>query len=250
VKKNEQENRKNAEDQYWISLTTLSEAPRIFYIDNFLTEEECDLIISLAKEKLVRSKVGGTYEASAESDVRTSRQAWIDVDSLKLPKLSAIRSRVEALTRVPSFLAEFMQVVSYDVGQFYLFHTDVSRREAHTDNPYYQGGGNRLVTVLFYMNHVEPGCGGETVFPAAFQPTSYPDPCCDASACPNALRVSPKKGAAIMWYNLEEEDQYEGKNLDVRTIHAGCPVKCGHKFAANYWVRNKRVDGKLYSHIW
>jgi len=230
-----------------VTMTTLSISPRVFYIEEFLTDEECKLIIDEVEPKMERSKVGGSYENAKLSEVRTSSQAWINVENLTDSPLFLIRRRVEILTRIPSFLAEYMQVVHYDVGQFYLFHHDPSSKLEQPTNPYYQGGGNRLATILFYLSDVGPGCSGDTVFPLDHQTDGN---CCDATACPRALRVAPKKRSAILWYNLREEGHINGDVVDYSTLHAGCPVHCGEKWAANYWLRNKRVDGKLYSHLW
>jgi hypothetical protein len=33
---------------------------------------------------------------------------------------------------------------------------------------------------------------------------------------------------------------------DSYTLHAGCDVIEGEKYIANYWLRNRRIDGRLY----
>lgn len=39
--------------------------------------------------------------------------------------------------------------------------------------------------------------------------------------------VSPKKGTALVWYNLDN-----ALNADSRTLHAACPVLAGSKWSA------------------
>jgi len=38
--------------------------------------------------------------------------------------------------------------------------------------------------------------------------------------------------------------------FDPWSLHAGCAVLKGEKYVSNKWVRNKRVDGHLYDHVW
>jgi len=74
-----------------------------------------------------------------------------------------IRNRVLNLTKLSRDLAEDTQIVYYDLNQHYYAHHDFTRKEFVKENPYYQQGGNRLVTVIYYINDVEEG--GETGFP-------------------------------------------------------------------------------------
>ncbi|KAM7295155.1 hypothetical protein ISCGN_024660 [Ixodes scapularis] len=60
------------------------------------------------------------------------------------------------------------------------------------------------------MSDVEEG--GATVFPSL------------------GVRVSPKKGDAVFWWNIKSN--WEG---DLLTWHAGCPVLYGSKWIANKW---------------
>jgi hypothetical protein len=39
-------------------------------------------------------------------------------------------------------------------------------------------------------------------------------------------------------------------NVDPTSLHAGCDVLEGEKWAANLWIRNKRVNGKLIDDNW
>lgn len=66
--------------------------------------------------------------------------------------------------------------------------------------------GNRIATVLFYMNDVIQG--GATVFPKI------------------RASVSPRKGSATVWFNL-----FKSGDGDYRTLHAACPVLVGTKWS-------------------
>ena len=57
------------------------------------------------------------------------------------------------------------------------------------------------------------------------------------------LRVPPKKGKAIIWYNhhINNETGWMG-DIDLYTLHGGCPVTSGEKWIANFWI--KTTDSK------
>jgi prolyl 4-hydroxylase len=77
------------------------------------------------------------------------------------------------------------------------------------------------------MTEVEGG--GDTVFPRA---GGLGEPQ-DLAAC-DGLRVRPEKGKVLVWYNL-----HANGNLDPASLHGGCAVRAGTKWAANKWLWNK-----------
>ena len=52
------------------------------------------------------------------------------------------------------------------------------------------------------------------------------------------LRVYPKKGKAVLWYNhlVNPETGWVG-DIDHFTWHGGCPVEEGDKWIANFWIK-------------
>lgn len=66
--------------------------------------------------------------------------------------------------------------------------------------------------------------------------------------CPKAnLRVEPKRGTAIMWYN-HVIDQSTGwlSDVDLMSYHGGCDVIRGHKWIVNNWIN---VIGKNWDDL-
>jgi len=244
---------------------TLSVRPRVFEVPNFLTDEECDHLVDIAKKSnLEKSKVGGdTGDKGEYRDVRTSSQTWIAPNDPRNNEITdRIRSRVLDLVKLPQELAEAIQLVHYDKKQHYFGHHDYAHKWESVDNEYIQAGGNRFVTVIFYLNNVK--AGGHTAFPFA---NSTKTPLLDENGkeriwvtsddgeqvyygyfgCDGeGLMVPPIKGSAVIFYNLQEQHT-EDALPDSYTLHAGCDVEEGEKYMANVWIRNKLVNGRMYN---
>lgn len=115
---------------------------------------------------------------------------------------------------------EDMQVVHYVNGQKY---------DSHHDWGVSGYPESRLITLLIYltdMPHAE--AGGETAFPKG--------------ANGRGFKVQPKKGDAVLFYNLLEDG-----NGDDLALHAALPVLEGEKWLANFWVWDpqRRRDGSV-----
>ena len=70
-------------------------------------------------------------------------------------------------------------------------------------------GGQRVATMLMYLSDVE--VGGETVFPYIPAPEDQPEgvsPCAD-----QGLSVHPRRGDALLFYNLDMDGEVERQTL-------------------------------------
>jgi hypothetical protein len=251
------------DDERTVTVHTLSTRPRVFVVPSFLTMEECDHLVQIAsKMQMIKSKVGGdTGNGGEYRNVRTSSQTWIGPGSADdTPLVRRVRERVFDLMKMPEDLGEAMQLVQYDTTQHYLGHHDYAHKWESVNSLYVQGGGNRFITVIFYLNDVEEG--GYTMFPFANstnrppvdaagkeliwvtignEQVYYGNLGCDGTG----LQVPPIKGTALIFYNLLEQHTVDAVP-DSYTLHAGCDVLRGQKYMANIWIRNKRVSGLLY----
>ena len=212
--------------------------PHVFMIDDFLDEDECDELINLAREKGLERSITHVGGVVTINEGRTSNQTWLVQADHGI--VHEITERALRLVRMESIgLHEQLQVVHYQEDQHYGAHLD-----AWPQNPK-QGIKNRFLTVLLYLNHVEEG--GETAFPVAGDDTSVElgasfqvHECTDVP-----LKVHPKKGRAVLFYNLKPPLHMLGRR-DLHSRHTGCPVKKGEKWIANLWFWNMYENYQNY----
>jgi len=122
-------------DPYWtdtygplqiLSSPELTDGPWIITLENFLTAEECMTFIQEAeREGYERSEDEADEESwdgtigSVQSDGRTSSNAWCMQDCVAHPILKPVHDRLENFTGVPYINSEYLQLLKYEVGQFY-----------------------------------------------------------------------------------------------------------------------------------
>lgn len=181
----------------------------LFTIDNFLNEQECNLLISEIDKKAERSKVSGGETGFDISDYRTSYTANLinaseDINNIDIKICQAIG--------VDPSLGEAIQGQRYEIGQEFKRHTDFF--DLGTTDYYIHTGalGQRTFTFMIYLNDVEEG--GETFF--------------------ENLNISftPKQGTAVIWNNLNEDG-----TTNSNTLHTGTPVIKGTKYIITKWFR-------------
>ncbi|KAK3011359.1 hypothetical protein RJ639_012068 [Escallonia herrerae] len=205
--------------------------PRAFVYEGFLTDEECDHLISIAKYELKRSSVADNLSGKSKlSEVRTSSGMFIA--KAKDPIVAGIEDKIATWTFLPKDNGEDIQVLRYEHGQKYDPHFDY-----FTDKVNIARGGHRIATVLMYLSDVENG--GETVFPSAEVPrrrASSSDE--DLSECAKkGIAVKPRKGDALLFFSLQTS-----AIPDASSLHAGCPVIEGEKWSATKWIHVDSFD--------
>lgn len=199
-------------------------SPRAFHIKKLLTDEECEHIKHIARDKLTSSDVVNTQTGKSEkSDVRTSTGTFFDKDFDEV--VTAVEERVAMVTMLPKANQEGLQVLKYVDGQKYephhdYFHDDYNKRP--------ENGGQRVVTVLMYL--ATPEEGGETVFPNVDESLRVSGE--GWSDCARqGLAHKPVKGDALMFYSLTPD----GKE-DIHSLHGSCPTTKGEKWSATLWI--------------
>ena len=190
----------------------LSEKPMIVMIYDFLTVEECDKIIELARPHLKRSTV--VDEGAGGSKVhgaRTSEGMFL-TNHAHEKIVRSVERKLSSLTGIEKGRGEAIQVLRYGIGAEYKPHYDYFAPHSKGGLEQLKRGGQRVATVIMYLNTVE--AGGETVFPMA------------------KVSVKPVKGNAVLFYNT-----LPTKEIDTLTLHGGAPVVAGEKWIATKWFR-------------
>ena len=188
--------------------------PWVLTIDHFLTDDECDQLIALGAQRGYERSLDvgpnvahGVYDGM-ESQTRTSTNAWCIKECFDAtPEL---HQRMVDLTLIPMENHEYLQLLKYEVGQFYGAHHDYIAIQRH------RAQGVRILTLFLYLNDVP--AGGGTRFPHM------------------NLAVTPKKGRVLLWpsvWNDRPDDR------DYRTEHEALPVLEGVKYGANAWVHQR-----------
>ncbi|XP_058076238.1 probable prolyl 4-hydroxylase 4 isoform X1 [Magnolia sinica] len=206
----------------------ISWKPRAFVYEGFLTDEECDHMISIAKSDLKRSAVADNVSGKSHlSEVRTSSGMFVPKG--KDMVVARIEDKIAAWTFLPVENGEDIQVLRYEHGQKYDPHYDY-----FSDKVNIVRGGHRIATVLMYLSNVTKG--GETVFPSAEGESPHKDE--DLSECARkGIAVKPKRGNALLFFNLKANG-----TPDPLSLHAGCPVIEGEKWSATKWIHVSSFD--------
>ncbi|GLU04625.1 hypothetical protein SLE2022_217630 [Rubroshorea leprosula] len=202
----------------------ISWEPRAFIYHNFLSKEECEYLISLARPHMVKSTVVDSETGrSKDSRVRTSSGMFLRRGQDKI--IRDIEKRIADFTFIPIEHGEGLQVLHYEIGQKYDAHFDYFLDEFNTKN-----GGQRMATMLMYLSDVEEG--GETVFPTAKGNISAVPWWNELSECgKQGLAVKPKMGDALLFWSMRPD-----ATLDPSSLHGGCPVIRGSKWSSTKWM--------------
>jgi radical SAM superfamily enzyme YgiQ (UPF0313 family) len=174
---------------------------------DFLTDLECDHLIKTAAPRVQRAGTSG--DKSWMSQVQKSSTAFLATDAT----IARIKQKLARLSGIPLDQQEKIQVTHYDRFEYYGAHFDSLGGGRETQ----QGAGNRISTVLIYLN--DDYEGGSTYFPDF------------------GLRIKPERGKAVFFHNLSAE----GDAQHPMARHVGEPVLSGEKWVCNQWIRQGMV---------
>jgi len=191
-------------------LLELYEDPHVYSVDNFLTAEECNRIITKCKPNMAPCFTKDSVTGVVGPDTsRTSTESM-------MPRAEApsVVSKLTSLLDCKEEQLEILQVLRYEKGQEFKPHTDGF--EGRVTAAGFENSG-RLVTVFTYLNDVRNG--GHTNFPEL------------------SLSIAPKQGCAIVHFPATETLEE-----DRRTIHQGSPA-IDEKWLLTTWVwQHERTD--------
>ena len=189
------------------------DAPLVMVIHDLTTPNMAKSLSRLSKPYMeaprsISSTTGKVQKTSGRVGKVTFLNSKLETQEKIVQKMRAISGQV---TGLDSSMAEMLQVVSYGMGGHYEPHVDYFGTLNYSKlDEIYSEFGDRMATLLFYLNDVQSG--GSTVFPYL------------------GISIPPVAGSALFWHNLD----HAGVGYR-QTMHAGCPVLLGHKEVANLW---------------
>jgi prolyl 4-hydroxylase len=189
--------------------------PILYVVSDFLSNDECDAFIQASKGKLKPSTVISSDE-HIQHESRTSENCWIQHDANEI--VHEVSKRLSILVQMPIRNAEQYQLVYYKKGTEYKPHFDSLDYETEDGKKNWEPGGQRMISILAYLNDVE--AGGGTDFPEI-----------------GATIVAKKGDVAVFHNTLPGTHATTHPKIHPRSLHAGMPVIKGEKWMVNLWFR-------------
>jgi prolyl 4-hydroxylase len=183
--------------------------PPLYAIRKFLSDEECQNLIDSASNSLERSTVVEKDKPISES--RTSSSHYPGKYTVMW-----LCERVSELLNVPIDQMESPQITKYIKGQFFREHYDHINITTEEGKNHLLRGGQRICTVLIYLNEVE--AGGGTCFKKL------------------GFKVKPKTGSALIFFPSTIDGKY-----DPLTLHEAEEIEEGEKWVCQVWIRQTGV---------
>ena len=188
--------------------------PRIIVFGSLLSDDECDQLVALARDRITRSATFNLETGLDEvHEARTSEGTFFHRGAHAL--CDRIESRIAALLDWPVDHGEGLQVLRYGPGAEYKPHYDYFDPDKPGTANNLARGGQRVASLVMYLN--TPKHGGATTFPDV------------------DFEVAPIKGNAVFF-------SYDRPHPMTRTLHGGAPVIEGEKWVATKWLRQHRHE--------
>jgi hypothetical protein len=194
---------------------TLSEDPLVQAAPGLLSAELCDALIARGRPLLRAAKVYNELKGgNTMGDMRRHSSAplfrYTDMDLVT----EAVANRACAAAGMPAANAEALQVLHYQVGEYFAPHVDFLDPAFAGHAATLKANGQRVFTVLVYLN--DDLDGGETEFLRL------------------GLSHRGRKGDALVFRNVDAQGR-----PDPRTLHAGRPPTRGEKWLLSIWILDR-----------
>ena len=196
------------------NVTMHSGDPILYVVNDFLSNDECNAFIEASQGKLEPSTVISP-DKHIQHESRTSENCWIEHDANEI--VHEVSKRLSILVQMPIRNAEQYQLVYYKEGAQYKPHFDSFDYETEDGKKNWEPGGQRMITVIAYLNNVEEGGG-----------TGFPE---------LDVTVSPKKGDVVVFHNTLLNTASSHPKIHPKSLHGGMPVIKGEKWMVNLWFR-------------
>ena len=201
-------------------LKLLHKSPPVLAIENFFTDAECEEYIKMTKapeksedESSSPLKINSARFSSLAQSQRTSTTWYCHYR--QVPTFLAKAKRL--LNDLPLEQMEEAQVVRYRTGEEFSWHYDEIPREQLAN------GGQRIATLLVYLNTLSATGGGGTIFRDLKNIGGIGE-----------LKMQPKKGSALLFFPSTSDG-----TPDDRTLHKG-EVAVEEKTIAQMWIHERK----------
>ena len=184
------------------------DALQLYAIDDFLSRDECQNIMALAREKLTPSSVAG---AASTAGIRTS--STCELAFLSHPTVITLNHHIVDTLALEVGENEVIQAQHYAPGQYYKPHYDFFPPGTPQFLEHCATRGQRTWTCMIYLN--DDFTGGHTTFTRM------------------NLSVQPKQGMALLWNNLTATGEPNRNSM-----HYAEPVESGEKLVVTKWFRD------------
>ena len=192
-------------------------APRLVVLADFLSEDECQQLIGLARPRLSPSSVVDYASGGSRiSPARTSMGMCFSRGENEL--VARIEARIHRFVRWPVENGEAIQAMQYEPGTSFTPHHDFFDAQQQNGDVFLKHGGQRLATFLMYLK--APEAGGATLFTDV------------------GLEIASQRGSAVFF-------SYPEANEASKTRHGGAPVVSGEKWIATRWLREQKIAYQL-----
>jgi 2OG-Fe(II) oxygenase superfamily len=173
--------------------------PLVLSIDNFFTRQECQTYMKLsATGKETMSPTAGGNQNATIREQRTSI-TWFHYFET-VPELLSKASRLLGLRDIRN--RKEVQTVRYRPGEQFTWHLDALGGGGAPFDEFMAMGGQRIATLIVYLNDLTDHQGGATMFRDLLEPVRFDDDD-DDDEIVNArtrLSVRPQQGRALLFF--------------------------------------------------
>ncbi len=194
-----------------VTVLMTMDTPRVVLLEGLLTDDECEALVEGARGRLSRSETVRDRDGAGEVHVARTSSGMFHGRG-ETPLIEALESRLATLLSWPAERGEGLQVLRYAPGAEYRAHHDFFDPQLPGSNAVLQRGGQRVATVVMYLN--TPEAGGATTFPEV------------------GLQIQAVRGRAVFF-------AYPEATAASLTLHGGAPVLAGEKWVATKWLRQR-----------
>jgi prolyl 4-hydroxylase len=183
--------------------------PRVVVFGSVLSDDECDALVAMGRERLRPSAVFNPDTGADEAhEARSSEGTFFRRGENTL--CARIERRLATLVDWPLEYGEGLQLLRYGPGAQYKPHYDYFDPDRPGAHVALARGGQRVASIVMYLN--TPLRGGATTFPDA------------------RFEVAAVKGNAVFF-------AYDRPHPMTGSLHGGAPVGEGEKWVATKWLR-------------